>query len=167
MSEIKTFSPDQLQDRITETVRSQFGMLIPEEQFNELIKKEIKEFFETEVAYDWEVRQVDNWSNHTRREKLKLNITPFRQQVWSEVRKLVDNHIQTTITTGDFETNIISSINVDNESIVETHLSAMLETKLQEIAPKMASAMFKDMFGQAVINAKAEIVSESQNNNQY
>jgi hypothetical protein len=49
LSEITQFDPKVLQKRVAETVQTQFGMLIPDDQFEKMVATHVKEFFESKI----------------------------------------------------------------------------------------------------------------------
>ena len=158
-TEIKTFDGKALEQRVSDTIRNTFGMLIPDELWEAKVAAEIQAFFECELSYVWtEQPKTSEYYNRDKVQKLEIRITPFRQMVWEELRKELSQKIKEYYERPDF-TSIVGW------NGVESHLSAYLDQKLAEIAPKMAERMFRDMFASVVVQAKQEVISQLTDHN--
>ena len=101
MSDIATFDPKALQKRVVDAIQTNFGMLIPQEKFDEMVSAAITEFFEqpaiTEIReIEYIVNpQADHWKQ-VRGTKLvpTVAIPPFKFMVWQEVHKLVAKELE-------------------------------------------------------------------------
>jgi hypothetical protein len=83
-NQLQTFDANALKKRISETVQGTFGMLIPQEQFEALVKQHVSEFFEREEFFDvFEVTgSKDLYGRNNDKLKLRKAMTPFKAQVW-------------------------------------------------------------------------------------
>ena len=164
---MQTFKPEQLQERITETVRTNFGMLIPDDQFQALVQREIQAYFDEATEVNWVTERSDNRGYFSNNDllKIKLKMTPFRFQVWSEIRKLMDSKIEMLFNTELSATTTQVCDNYGNQTM-EAYLSDRMEKMLQKLAPKMAEQMFSVMFVDAVNAVKADLKNELANSMQ-
>jgi len=156
------FNPEQLKARIAETVQSTFGMLIPQEQWEEMINKEVKAFFEHTKEWEWESKihsySSSNYHNPKEyRETLKIHVTPFRAEVWQAIREYLKSEIEKVLNNSNLKTN--TTWDGSNKGI-EEFTSDYLNRKLEELAPSMAKAMMSNIFGEAVKEAKEQIRNE-------
>ena len=99
MSDITTFSMDDLKRRIAEQTQAQFGTLSPKEMFEGLIEQSVKAFFEESQRYG--VKTIDHpddaRKDHWNRRKVDVlthEMTPFRQMVWMRLQELVHPMIE-------------------------------------------------------------------------
>ena len=159
-TELKPFTPEQLQERITNTVRANFGMLVPDEQFNALVEKEINAFFDEKTVFEWEGKKVGYWNDAKLEQTTRVKMSPFRYQVWGEIRKQINDKISRVFMSPEFMAHITQGWNMNNNQTIDAVLSDMLNKKLEELAPKMAASMFQQMFVQAVDTAKMDIKND-------
>ena len=160
MGEVTQFDPNALKKRVAETVQSTFGMLIPEDKWNSMVEQEVVAFFETEENLVWQRREEhtnDPWCKKYYHE-LIYSMTPFRLMVWQALKEQITERFKKVIDDDKFRSYVTFS--QDGE---ETEITAWMEKKLEEIAPKMAAAMFKNVFAAAVDQAKNEIKQEMTN----
>jgi hypothetical protein len=160
-NDIKPFNTQQLQERVSESVRASFGMLIPEEQFDDLVCREIKAYFEEETNVEWSTRKspaAQGWHTKDLLEA-KVRMTPFRFQVWTALNELMQSKIDTVFGV-EMQAAVSPIFDGDGTQTMEAYLSDMMDKKLEELAPKMAQAMFAKMFVEAVDVAKADIQME-------
>lgn len=152
------FEPDALKKRIAESVQVSFGMLIPESEWQKMVDKEVKAFFEEEGQFIWqrqeELKNSSYYGQSRYYETLKFGMTPFRQQVWECVNKLVKQQLETALNVESLRTMVHWGNEQDKE------LSIYLESKLAELAPKMAASMFRTLFASAVEQVKNDIRNE-------
>lgn len=101
MSDIANFDPKALQKRVVDAIQTNFGMLIPQEKFDEMVSAAIMEFFENPAIM--ELREMDyvinpNADHWNQRKGTKLvpvvMIPPFKFMVWQEVHKLVAKDLE-------------------------------------------------------------------------
>lgn len=155
-----------VQERIVDTVRGTFGMLIPEDKWNEMVQREIEAYYTEEAFMLWHEEDVkdtnSNWSGATKKvNQLKIRMTPFRQLVWSEL------HLQNTKQLQEYFAGPNFKAIVAYGDYEQAQLSDMLSKKLDELVPKMAAAMFSNMFAQAVQGATQQLKQELMQNRPY
>jgi hypothetical protein len=87
-SNIQTFSMEDVQKRVSDTIKAQFAMMIPDQVFDEMCAKAVREF--VEVNSTMEIVKVHN-NNYERTEQYRYQtaIPPFRILLWAEVSKLI------------------------------------------------------------------------------
>lgn len=141
------------QKRITEHVQQTFFNLLPEQAFADLVQKEVDAFFNA-TSEDFKIVSLGSgWSSNGY--ALTQRVSPFRQMVWNELHKLVDAKLKE-----HFESEGFTSV-VAFDQFGESHtLNELMEGKLEAMATKLASAMFTNMFGQAIQMAKTEMVGD-------
>lgn len=87
MSDIEIFNPQTLKEKITEQVQQSFSSLIPQEAFEQLVDKEIEEFFNSEVYFKIEhvkdpIPGHTYYTQYNEYNRLSTPITPFKAIVW-------------------------------------------------------------------------------------
>lgn len=100
MSDMVQFDASALKKRVSETIQSNFGMLIPQEQFSKMVDEAINEFFTSPSIT--EMREIEyivnpeesSWQQR-RGTKLRLGcaIPPFKYMVWCEVHKIAKQEL--------------------------------------------------------------------------
>lgn len=130
-------------ERVAESVRASFGMMIPEEDWRCLVDKEVKAFFEEPsksyaivekytgkpggFSYDSSVKYLDLEAP---------GLTPFRVMVWNCLHDLVKPVIHKYFQEHeDWKTS-------KEATTGQTQLSKMLSKKLDDMAPLLVKAMF-------------------------
>jgi hypothetical protein len=148
-----TFNMDDLKKRVTASVVAGFGMLIPQEAFDEMVNKEIKAFFELN---EWQVAfenvKTGTYYNDTK-EQTKILCTPFRLMVWRELQKILAKKIEEVFKSPEFGSNI----SWDHEGQKAT-LSAEMEEILVKMVPRFMAEMLRNTFGSMVQQAKEEVL---------
>lgn len=140
-------------ERVAESVRASFGMLIPEEDWQAMVDKEVKAFFEDTETHI-ELMEKHNgyvgYGSATKKVLVADGLTPFRVLIWEQLHRLVkpkiteyfDTH-EDWVTTPEFENG-------------QAALSKMLEKKLDDMVPLLVKAMFSGL----IHAAKTEMVSD-------
>jgi len=158
------FDQDALKKRVSESVSSSFGMLIPAEQWQAMIDREVKAFFDTEIKYEFTKAVSDNrssWSSGPDVYALRMGITPFRQMVWAKVQALCVAQIETILSSEKFMGCITEAW---GSGSYEIQLNEVMEKKLLELAPKMAAEFFRTGFASALGSIKETIKQEIREN---
>ncbi len=145
------FDQAALKQRITDSVQASFGMLIPAEQFKAMVDKEVKAYFEEDIGFRVE-SVASGWGRDSHHD-LVARMTSFRRAVFDAVSAQVKVLLEKELN-GDRFRAIVAGQYGGGEA---AELSTMLTAKLDDIAPKMASTMFRDLFAGAVCQAKADI----------
>jgi len=159
MQELQAFDPLAWQKRIAETVQQQFGMLIPAEAFDTMVAKEIHAYFEEEKQLIIREEPVAQTWGSSKTARTYASMTPFRRRVWEAIDAMVGVNLDATLSGETFKA-LVATTYSDNGERTHADLSAMLERKLEELAPKIMAEMFRGMFGQAVVRAKQEVLNE-------
>ena len=157
------FNPDALKERVVDTVRSTFGQLIPDDQWVKMVDKEVKSFFEDDHDIDFRKEPVkDGYGNIKEYDHVaRMKMTPFRMMVWEALQDLIGDKLRAQLSSSEFTT-YADRVEGDYQ------LGPLLLVKLGEVAPQMAVAIFKEMFGTMAENIKHSALMEMQNsNNRY
>lgn len=93
MNDVIKFSTEDLKKRITETTQAQFGMMIPQEMFEQLVQDSITKF--TDVEQNFQVQEIkdpnytgNSW-NHPTIKVLAERMTPFQVMVRNALMPIV------------------------------------------------------------------------------
>lgn len=102
MSEIQKFDMAAVQQRIADSIKAQFAMLIPDEAFDQMTMTAITEFFNTEKNFEFkEIKRPNpngSWHSDVHvRFVLEQALTPFKAMIWDEVHKIVTAKIKVWI----------------------------------------------------------------------
>lgn len=161
MTAITQFDPVALQKRVSESVQSQFGMLIPQDAFDAMVAKEVRAYFEDEKEFivREEAKNEQSYYHGPRVVRTYASMTPFRRQVWTAIDELMGKMLSEKLNSDGLKAHVMQVWN-DNDVAVEVELSDRLERMLEKMVPKMAAEMFKGMFAEAVMRAKSEVLSE-------
>jgi hypothetical protein len=89
MTDVQPFDPAALQKRISENIRTQFAALIPDDAFAELVRKNITEFFETPVSFEFKEIYDNQNGYRTTKYVMENALTPFQAMLWSELQDMV------------------------------------------------------------------------------
>lgn len=146
--------PKDFNERVTNKVRDVFMDLIPNEQLDSLVQKEIKAFFE-ESNQQYTIVESSSYSST---KKIDSSVTPFRMLVWTEVGRLVGPKLQEIFGSDQWKTEVIHT-----DTGQDVALSELLDKKLDDMVTRMAKTMFTNMFEQAVGAAKYELTQDIKN----
>jgi hypothetical protein len=156
MAEITKFDGKDLEKRVTDTIQATFGMLIPDDVWESKVQAEILAFFEEDIEFSWsECYKKEGYSSSSKVQVLSTKITPFRQMEWAILQQMAEKRLNEAMCDPDF--NVVSSW---DSGTIKYSISEMLNTKLDELAPKMAKELFRDMFGSAVVSVKQAVVND-------
>ena len=133
-SKLQVFDADALKKRVAESVAASFGMLVPQQQWDALVEREVKAFFEEPVQ--WKLSEERYYADSTN--VLKVATTPFRLLVWERVAKLCREEISKALDSGKLRTWA-----ADGTSGAEQKLGELLERKLEQLAPLMVVHFFR------------------------
>lgn len=89
-SDVTQFKMEDVQRRVSETIKAQFAMMIPDEAFEEMARLAIKDFFETAKNFTFE--QVGTGYNP--RYSIQTPLTPFKFMMWERVRVLTEEKLK-------------------------------------------------------------------------
>ncbi|MDA3856403.1 MAG: hypothetical protein PF569_09160 [Candidatus Woesearchaeota archaeon] len=158
-----------LNTKIKEQVKETFFNLLPDEAFQELVEKEVKEFFEATISTFKikEIRDDCGWNGSHKGVDLETQVSPFRLMVWNETKKHINPKIEKIFKDEDLWGAVSDSWNPEGGI-----LSAKLDQLLEEKTMMLAKSFFQNMFTESFLNSKYEIVQEvkdhiDNDNNQY
>lgn len=135
-NKLQVFDADALKRRVAESVAASFGMLVPQQQWDALVEREVKAFFEEPVT--WNLAEERIYYGQAGVSVLKVATTPFRLLVWQQVAKLAREEISKVLDSGKLRTWA-----ADGTSGAEQKLGELLEKKLEQLAPLMVAAFFR------------------------
>lgn len=171
MPDIVQFDPEALKKRVAETIQVSFGMLIPAEQFNAMVEKEVKAFFEQETT-EWIVAEKASVSwDRNGSAQLKTTLTPFRRLVWEKVQELCKAKLNEHLSSDQFKAYLSTSYSystdtqgrgVNTPSSLEIELGKYFEAVMPAMSQKMAEAFFRGMFAGAAEQAKSLLAKQLQ-----
>ncbi len=158
------FDQAALRKRVTETVTASFGMMIPEDQWQSLVEREIKAYFEepTDMVFVEGEAPTMHWGNavgQARRDAFKARMTPFRLLVWTAVTDHCHAHLQGLLGGEKFRA-MMNTVYGNGDQTVEVQMSEWMGKKLEQLAPKMAMHFFAQALVMATDEAKNRIRSE-------
>lgn len=94
-NEIQNFDMSSVQKRVSDTIKANFAMMIPDEAFDTMCVKAIQEFMETDVTMDV-VKVKAAWGENDYY-KYRMTLTPFKLMIWVEIQKIVAESLKTWI----------------------------------------------------------------------
>lgn len=146
-------STTDFKEKVTEKVRATFMDIIPEEALNELVQKEINDFFNvTSENFTLKVTANRFGYNNGNDAEVEMRVSPFRHLVWQQVRNLVDPALKGIFESEEWKTEVA----YDNLGKQEVRINELLDAKLEQYVTIMAKAMFQQAFGAAVEASKAD-----------
>ncbi|KKN96804.1 hypothetical protein LCGC14_0164480 [marine sediment metagenome] len=154
---VVAFDPDALKKAIRGRVQAAFVDMIPDEAWDKMVSGEIDSFFKEpqKVVTAEEKRHSRNQSWQSDQYEIsRVEMTPFRQVVYDQLRPLVIAEIVKRINSANFESVWF------NEG--EHRLGPFFEKILRDCVPEMVALMFKGVFARA-----AGATMESLRNQQF
>ncbi len=100
-NEIQNFDMTSVQKRVSDTIKANFAMMIPDEAFDAMCITAIHEFMETDVRMD--VQRVgrsssyNHGSGNSEEYTFSMTLTPFKLMIWVEIQKIVAESLKTWI----------------------------------------------------------------------
>lgn len=141
-------------EKVTSKVRDTFMDLIPEETLNELVQKEINDFFNvTSEKFRIVIENRNFGYSNSGSASVEMMVSPFRALVWEEVKSLVMPSLKKIFESENWKTEVA----YDNMGKQEVRVSELLDAKLEQYVTVMAKAMFQQAFGAAVEASKMDI----------
>ena len=135
-----TFDANALRQRVADTVKTTFGMLIPEEQWKAMVEREVKAYFEEEAMWSIIEQPKGNRYDSPTFEHVTRKITPFRVAVWEAVHVVVKPMLHELLN----EDSIKAQIHHHNGYIpTSATIGEKLKPILESLVPQMANEMFK------------------------
>jgi len=128
--EITKFDPDQIMKNVSERIKDTFASLIPDDQWEKMVKKEIDSFF-VEI-------QGDRWQNAQHHK----NWSKFQLVVWDELEKFSRHKIKEAI-------DKCKSYKFDGDKLV---LNEIVEKLIIENADKIMLSLIRNAVQHTVNN---------------
>lgn len=125
-----------IQEKISEKIKEQFFDLLPKEDLEELIKKEIDSFFSEKTKASFKVLSSNSWDNKDTNMEFSGDISPFRQMVWINI-------IQQTNET--LKSKIISDYFNNQFYIEEGELNDKMKSIMKDAIPLAITQFFEKM----------------------
>jgi hypothetical protein len=160
MSDIQKFDMQSVQQRVSETMKAQFAMLIPDEAFEQMANTAITEFFSTETNFEFqEIKRPNPNGTYYTDQHLKYvlshAITPFKAMLWEEVRKIVKGKIDAWLKSE------VAAVNEKIETLYQESKVGhqVFELNVNDLALEMARNAHLNIISQAAMSASAQISS--------
>lgn len=158
MSELTNINQVDFKKRVTEHVINTFGSLIPEDQFKSMVDAEITAFFNTPVMFSLAEAPQKKYSYYgaspETQQQLNVPITPFRQMVWAELRKLVNVRLESYMSDTN-ATNPVNKLLDSLFSIQEFEQHQVMTT--QQLMLAMSGQMMRQVMKTASVDARQAI----------
>lgn len=154
-----TLDMSALKEKAQSHIVGTFGMLIPDEQLQNMINAAIKEFFEIPRELEYETVRT-NWRDDPT-VRLKTKITPFQQMVWEIVKPLakerLDKHLNEENGAKALDTfldDLFSQTQFNDQHVIGAQrlMIAMAASMFGQVG-KVAVQDFKDSLAMAASNA--------------
>lgn len=139
MSEIAAFNPNQFQDKVRDRIRAAFVELIPEDQWNALVQKEIDAFLTTREE------RVSGYSYETR---VVVRPSALRQAVWDVLAEEAKKRARVMLDSPEWQ----SMWNGEREVLGES-----LAKFVEEAAPVLLKSMFTNAVQTAVASLRSQL----------
>jgi type II secretory ATPase GspE/PulE/Tfp pilus assembly ATPase PilB-like protein len=143
-----------VKEKITEQVKVSFMNLIPPNKFKDLVDAELKAFFEDERKFTM-VDSKESSYGYNERWTLDTPMTPFRQMVWQEVRKLATEKFEEVKTTTDWAAEIDQVWDEEKQEFTKVY-----QTEAASRADTLAMAMASQFFKHIVTTAMQSTTSD-------
>lgn len=163
MSDIQKFDMQSVQQRVSETMKAQFAMLIPDEAFEQMASTAITEFFNTEKTFEFQEIKRPNpngsyYGDQHLRYALSHAITPFKAMLWEEVRKIVAKKIE------EWLKSEVAAVEGKIETLCQESSAAhqVFELNVNDLALQMARNAHLNLLAQAANNVRAEFCGMTQ-----
>lgn len=139
MSEVEKFDPSKLMDGVKDRIKATFISLIPDDQWEIMVKKEIDKFFE--------LRDTNNYSNSQDRWK-----SDFGNLVRNEVHEYCKNKLAEYLKQPEF-----------NESWKgnEARVSEYIKKFMIENSGELMMNMFGGLFQSAISSLKSQMIDNT------
>jgi hypothetical protein len=151
-NDLEKFDPSKLMQGVKDIIKSTFVGLIPDEQWETMVKKEIDAFFEpTKVTYSTKTNQYFGSSDKTLNGEIMES--PFRRIIWDYCSEETFKILKTKIDKDYFQ----NKWSPDGEELHEN-----MRKIFEEAAPVAMVRFFQNMMQVNIYNMKNEIM-----NNRY
>lgn len=138
--------------------------LLPPDQLDSYIEKEIKAFFEDTTSQFTITETTErSYSSNKVIRTFGVSCSPFRLLIWQELNKLVMVKVSALTESEELKASVYSSVEYDGYIDAQATLGERWEKKLDGLVMSLAKDMFRSMFTQAVLSAKSDTIAEVQN----
>lgn len=161
MANTEVLNMQGLKDKITEKVKTSFFELLPDDKFQELVDKEIQDFFSA-TTEQFSIANIDSSWNSTSY-FLKTPISPFRAIVWNQCQAMVASKLQHIFSDQGFYSIMNSMYGTQNNLMETSKLSDALKELLKAQANELASHFFENMFAQAFNSVTPTLIETMRN----
>jgi len=172
--EVTPFDPNRLKEALQERVRQQFLEVIPEDQWDAMIQKEIEAFF-VDSHYvkitEEEKKQPGYYNSHKTYTARHINMTPFRSMVYEELWKLVSKRLQDALTEEKFFATVMpdtlstQDVTGSNDLNVimggEVKMDEFFKSIMESMAPIIVREMFSSFFAQTADQVRQMLQNRS------
>lgn len=147
MTDITQFNMQDVQKRVSETIKANFAMLIPEEAFNHMCRAAIEEFMtQTDRAYTI-LEKRETWGSSAT-SSIHATLTPFKILLWTEVHALVKEGLAKFLK--EHKEELEKKISAMFESDEKKTLESYMNMDVSGLAMDMAKTMHQELMMNAV-----------------
>lgn len=152
---VEKFDPSQLMQGVKDRIKATFVSLVPDDQWEKMVEREIKAFFEepqTIVLAETERRNTNSYHS-TKMNQLQVQISPFRALVWQHCGELTFKFLNEKVNMDFFKgAQWSSEVKVDED----------MKKVIEEVAPTAAIRFFQMMIGSAMADLRNSLPQQNQ-----
>ena len=160
------FDPKAIQEKVGGMVKGTMIGLLPDAQFQALVEKEWKAFFEEPQ----EKVKIQEWNsgsfNGPKEYSVTAGVTPFRAMVWGAMIPEMQRRLQELMQTDDWRMDVTRQW-IDNKEEVHADLSEAMEKRFQAMAMEMVGGMFRNMMVHSAEAVKRDLMTATNNPNLF
>lgn len=154
---LQEFDPKALQEKVSSVTKNAMFTLMPDEQFEALVQKEIKAFFEEE-SKKVEITKQHSGYNQPNRFSVAATVTPFRAMVWSILVQEYSTKLAEFKESEQWKTGL-TQVWEGNKQVWEGTLDEAMQKRFEAMSLNMAQSMFQNMMLSAVEQIKLQMVN--------
>lgn len=157
-TDIQKFDMAAVQQRVSDTIKAQFAMMIPDEAFDAMAQAAITEFFHTEKSFEFmDIRRPNTNSSYYNDQHLKYvlahTVTPFKAMLWEEVRTIVKEKMNKWIK----EEKAGVADQIEKLYLEDKAAHAVFNLNVNQLAITMARNAHLEILNQAAANAGIQL----------
>jgi hypothetical protein len=141
-------------DKVKEKIKNTFADLIPEEQWDEMIQKEINSFFEDKQKIT--ISEIKKYANGSWRNEeflvKEMEISPFRAMVYAECIQKTNQTLKETI-----DKTYFTEIWDKNGKVITEEF----KTVITECGPAIAAKFFSNLIGQMTSDMRMSLMNNN------
>lgn len=154
-TQVAQFDPKKIQEKVASNVKAMMFDMLPEEQFQAMVEKEWRAFFE-EPQQQFDVTSYSSGGYLApQKHKVACAVTPFRAMVWGAIVEELLPMLKKTMESEDWKVQM-TDVWDGKESEMQVAVNENMEARFEKMAVKMAASMFREMMGLAVQNVRTE-----------